>query len=120
MIFFNWKYIQYTLKHKRAFLRVEKQLKGRNTLRGFLHDVDKLIMYCILPKALASKIHGMFSKHHANKATTESDFEQMAYDWECARFTKPDKLLNAKDTLYKYYPRLEDKMVPILKKFKLM
>jgi hypothetical protein len=27
-----------------------------------------------------------------------------AIDWECARFTKPEKPLNAKETWRKYYP----------------
>jgi len=38
----------------------------------------------------------------------------MIVDWECARFTKSDKPLNAYDTLYKYYPQLEDKILPLL------
>lgn len=43
----------------------------------------------------------------------------MVIDWECARYTKPDKPLNAYDTLYKYYPELEDKILPILKELKI-
>lgn len=39
----------------------------------------------------------------------------MLIDWECARFTKPDKPLNAYDTLYKFYLELEDKILPLLK-----
>ena len=38
----------------------------------------------------------------------------MIIDWECARYTKPDKPLNAKDTLYKFYPHLINKIEPIL------
>ena len=34
----------------------------------------------------------------------------MIIDWECARYTKPDKPLNAYDTLYKIYPELEEKI----------
>ena len=26
------------------------------------------------------------------------------HDWECARYTKPDKPLNARETMEKYYP----------------
>ena len=43
----------------------------------------------------------------------------MIIDWECARYTKPDKPLNAYDTLYKYYPQLEEKILPILKELKI-
>ena len=43
----------------------------------------------------------------------------MVIDWECARFTKPDKPLNARETLYKYYPELIDKITPILERFNL-
>ena len=43
----------------------------------------------------------------------------MVLDWESARYTKPDKPLNAYDTLYKYYPEMEEKILPILKKFKI-
>ena len=38
-------YINYTWQHKKAFLRVEMQCRGFNSLRGYLHDVDKLFRY---------------------------------------------------------------------------
>lgn len=41
----------------------------------------------------------------------------MVIDWECARYTKPDKPLNARATLHKYYPHLESKIAPILEEF---
>lgn len=34
---------------------------------------------------------------------THSDYVQMAIDWECARITKPDKPLNARETLEKIH-----------------
>lgn len=43
----------------------------------------------------------------------------MVIDWECARLTKPDKPLNARQTLYKFYPELKDKILPILNKLNL-
>lgn len=33
--------IKYTMKHRKAFRAVEKQLLGHNTIRGYLHDLDK-------------------------------------------------------------------------------
>ncbi len=43
-----------------------------------------------------------------------SDFVQMVVDWECARYTKPDKPLNARDTLDKFYPELKDEVLPVI------
>ena len=37
--------IVYTLMHKKAYLEVEKKLRGKNTLRGYLHDIDKPFLY---------------------------------------------------------------------------
>ena len=38
----------------------------------------------------------------------------MVIDWEYARYTKLDKPLNARQTLYKLYSQFEDKILPIL------
>ena len=57
--------------------------------------------------------------NHKLKAKTHNDFIQMVIDWECARYTKPDKPLNARETLYKYYPNLKSKVLPILKELNL-
>lgn len=105
--------LKYTLAHKKAFLYIEKQLYGKNSFRGYLHDVDKIIMYPILGNKLTSKIHRKISKHHG-RAKTKKDYKQMIVDWECARITKPDKPLNAYETLYKYYPELESNILPLL------
>ena len=112
--------IKYTLKHKIAFLKIEKELLGKNTIRGYLHDLDKIFMYLIFDKKMTHKIHRQRSKHHTIKAKTENDYTQMVIDWECARFTKPDKPLNAEETLYKLYPKLESNIVPILLKLNLI
>lgn len=107
-------YINYTIQHRRAFRKVEKQLFKKVSLRGWLHDIDKVFLYLILGKEKTHNLHKKYSHHHKNKACTDKDYEQMVIDWECARYTKPDKPLNAYDTLYKYYPELEDKIIPIL------
>lgn len=106
--------IKYTLDHRRAFLVVEKQCLGHNTLRGYLHDLDKVFLKIFLSKKTVSRIHRKLSRHHF-RAHTHADYVQMAIDWECARFTKPDKPLNATDTLYKFYPEKETEMLPVLK-----
>ena len=107
--------IKYSLEHRKAFLALEKKLLGKNTIRGYLHDVDKIILYHFLPTEFVHTCHQWWSKHHEHRAKTHNDFVQMAIDWECARFTKPDKPLDAYDTLYKFYPHMEDKILPILK-----
>ena len=118
-MFKNKKYIQYTWKHKIAFLRVEKIVLGKNTIRGYLHDTEKIFLYLFLPKKTVSRIHRKISRHHVNRAKTTSDFLQMMIDWECARFTKADKPLDAYETLYKYYPQLEDIMIPLLQGYRI-
>lgn len=42
------------------------------------------------------------------------DYVQMVIDWECARLTKPDKQMNARETLDKLYPELKDKVLPVI------
>lgn len=106
--------VNYTLKHRKAFREVEKELFGNVTFRGCVHDLDKVFLYPILGKKLTTKIHRKFARHHVNSAHTQKDFKQMVVDWECARFTKVDKPLNAYDTLYKFYPEWEDRILPIL------
>lgn len=106
--------IKYSLAHRKAFRSTEKQLLGYNTMRSLFHDMDKLFYLCFMPKEKASKLHRKYSRHH-NKARTTADYIQMVIDWECARFTKPDKPLNARETLYKFYPELVSKIEPILR-----
>lgn len=119
-MFKNRKFIMYTLRHKMAYLKVEKQLLGKNTLSGYLHDLDKVFLYLIFSKQTAHNIHTRFARHHHRMASTRNHFIQMIIDWECARITKPDKPLNAHDTLYKFYPNLEDKIYPLLVELKLI
>nr|DAR50995.1 MAG TPA: hypothetical protein [Caudoviricetes sp.] len=106
--------IAYTIKHRKAFRRVEKKLLGHNTLRGILHDLDKVFLYMIFDYKSVHNWHRNHSRHHSVKAKTHSDFVQMVVDWECARYTKPDKPLNARDTLDKFYPELKDKVLPVI------
>lgn len=112
--------IRYSLEHRKAFLDLEKKLLGKNTIRGYLHDVDKIILYHFLPTEFVHTCHQWWSKHHQRRAKTHDDFVQMVIDWECARFTKPDKPLDAYDTLYKFYPHMEDKILPVLKELNLI
>jgi hypothetical protein len=113
----------YTWQHKKAFLRIEKKVLGHNTFRGYLHDADKLLFLYFLAVILncdakwVHNIHRKHCRHHAeNKYTkTRKDYIEMIIDWECARYTKPDKPLNAYNTMKKYYPNLEPYVLPLIK-----
>lgn len=106
--------LKYTIRHRYAFQQVEKKLLGRNTMRGALHDIDKVFLYITMNKKDAHNIHRATSSHHEANARTHDDFVEMVIDWECARMTKPDKPLNARQTLEKFYPHLKNKIEPIL------
>ena len=111
--------ISYTIRHKNAFLKVEKQLRGRNTLRGYLHDIDKPFLYLALWIKYddIQKIHRKNNKHHVRNdlVKNKDDLIDTIIDWECARITKPDKPLNAYETLLKFYPDKKDEFLPIIR-----
>jgi len=111
--------VKYTLAHKKAFLKVEKSLTGKNTIRGYLHDVDKLFLYLVFTKRRTSKIHRWWSKHHMESFWKSKDFKQAVIDWECSRYTKPSKVMNARETMEKYYSEYKKDLIVILDKFEL-
>jgi hypothetical protein len=116
------KRIKYILKHKYYFLKIEYKLTNKITLSGILHDVDKIFMLLFTSKSVKEiqKIHRSKARHHANdQIKSEKDYIQMVIDWECARYSKPDKQLNARQTLDKFYPYLTEKVLPIIEKLKL-
>lgn len=116
----NLNAINYTIAHRKSYKNVEKQLLGHNTWRSLVHDLDKVILYNFLPFEKVKSFHRKTARHHKNNLKkTRNDYIDMIIDWECARFTKPDKPLNAYDTLYKFYPEFEEQILPILKEFKL-
>lgn len=102
----------YTLKHKWAYLKVEKQLRGCITLNGLIHDVDKLL-FVVLPEHWVQWIHVRIWDHHSKKLSLECCIQKII-DWECARMTKPDKPLNARDTCMKYYPDQSAAILPLI------
>ena len=112
----NIGYINYTWKHKKAYLQIEKQLLGRNTFRGYIHDFDKILLYPFLEKVTVTKIHRKIAGHHLSKDKkhTKRDYVCAIIDWECCRYTKPDKPLTARETLYKLYPEFIEDIEPIL------
>ncbi len=98
----RFKYVQYTIKHRKALNELAKT-KGYSFP---LHDLDKVILYPILGKTITHNLHRKLSNHHYHNGDIKNKIEA-AFDWECARFTKPDKPLDAYDTWKKYYPDVD-------------
>lgn len=116
----NYEAFKYTKAHRKSFKKIEKEILGHNTWRSIVHDLDKVILYNFWPHEKVKKFHRKTAWHHDNgKKKSKNDYIEMIIDWECARYTKPDKPLNAYETLYKFYPHLENEILPILKTFKL-
>lgn len=118
----NIEYIKYTYKHRKIVMFLaEKYIKNRKNEvleQVKKHDMDKLFLYLFYNKKDASCIHRSLTSHHENSLPKNYvDYVEMVLDWESARYTKPDKPLNAYDTLYKYYPSMEENVLPILKEF---
>lgn len=114
--------ILYSYKHKKIVKKLAEKYHCSETFIKRLneHDLDKMFLLLFYDKKDIENAHRDISRHHDNNIEkTEDDYIEMVLDWESARYTKPDKPLNAYDTLYKYYPHLEDKILPILKQFKI-
>lgn len=114
----NFEHIKYTFKHRRiVMLLAEKYFKDNHELleQVRVHDLDKMYMYLFYNKKDVSNIHRDKVVHHENDLEkSELDYIEMVLDWESARYTKPDKPLNAYDTLVNYYPGMTDVILPIL------
>lgn len=117
MILMNIEKMKYTLSHRKAYIDTAKRY-GVYKFHHLFHDLDKVFMYIFTTKKQqkkVSKIHRKISRHHDNNIKKkEGDYIDMVIEWECARFTKPDKPLNARQTMHKYYPHLEEEITPIL------
>lgn len=111
-----YNHIPYTWKHYLAFMKMQKQLLGK--YKYWFHDWDKLILFIFFPflgERIINQLHRRINRHHPTYFTGKNwnkhlknpkkiDWTEAIIDWECARFTKPDKPLNARDTLLKFYP----------------
>ena len=119
----NFEHIKYTYKHRKIVMRLaEKYFKDNSEVLEQVksHDIDKLYLYLFYEKKTVSRIHREQSSHHENELEkTYLDYVEMVLDWESARYTKPDKPLNAYDTLVKFYPGMTDVILPILQEMKI-
>jgi len=100
------KYLDHIISHRKCIIALEKHLTGKNTWAIKLHDLDKVILTRLgVSKNRTHKIHRFFSRHHAESFWIKKNVFEMFLDWECARYTKPDKPLTAIETAQKYYPQ---------------
>jgi len=87
--------IKALIAHRREFRRVEKEVLGKN-VRAFTHDLDKLVgYYLLLSIPWLRKRHKLKARHH--QATTRKDFIEKIIDFECARFSKRNSPLTARE-----------------------
>lgn len=110
----------YTYKHRKIIDFLAKKYGCSDLVFEQIksHDLDKMYLLLFYDKKVINKFHREVSTHHDNELEkSRIDYIEMVLDWESARYTKPDKPLNAYDTLYKFYPNLEDDILPILKEF---
>lgn len=112
----NLNLLKYTYLHRREVYRLGNKLRVKESLLDslWMHDIDKLIIYLFRDKQETQQIHRLLNRHHNRNETDKEILVEMLLDWESARFTKPDKPLNAYDTMKKYYPDMETKMLPIM------
>lgn len=110
-------------RHRKEVQRIAKE-KGYSFP---FHDFLKMINVFLFGDKIATKLHRKFSNHHArmsmlriyymdysksyykvlpNKRFIKNKIEA-AIDWESARFTKPEKPLDAFDTWKKYYSDID-------------
>lgn len=88
--------------------------------RFLFHDMEKPFEQILLNHDFVSKWHRKLSRHHAEFIFPKHrDYLGMVIDLECSRLTKPQKQMDAKSTLDKYYPELKNKILPILNKLNL-
>ena len=98
--------IKYTLDHRKALQRLANE-KGYSFP---FHDLDKVFLYPFLGKHYTQILHRAWSRHHYRNGDIK-DKVQAAFDWESARFTTPDKPLDAFFmTMRPYLRSLEDAM----------
>ena len=107
----NFEKCIYTFKHRKAFLYLVNKLikddkdKKEMLKRARFHDLDKVVLYMFFDKKKASDYHRKTSHHHLENNIEKNyyDYLESIIDFECAAYTKPDKPLNAHDTIIKFY-----------------
>ena len=113
----NYHHIAYTYLHRQEIFKLGDNLKINARELFAHHDIDKMAAYLFATKKEVHDMHVAMTEHHNRNTTNEKALLEMMFDWESARFTKPDKPLNAYDTLLKYYEHMTPVMLPLLVKY---
>ncbi len=109
--------IAYTLEHKLAYMEREHYLLGKYSLKGLLHDWDKLFLYFVpLPDAKLQQIHLNYQPHHM-----ESQYQnkvehiiESCIDIDCAPLTKEDKPYLMFDVMMHMCSDKLEQIVPVI------
>lgn len=108
--------MKYTYLHRREMARIAGEL-GIDWNQYRFHDCDKMVMMLFHTDEDLTKEHRSTQPHHHHNTTDMKALVEMMLDWESARFTKPDKPLNALGTLNVWYSRMKDRMMPVLEEY---
>lgn len=108
--------MKYTYLHRREMARIAGEL-GIDWNQYRFHDCDKMVMMLFHTDEDLTKEHRSTQPHHHHNTTNMKALVEMMLDWESARFTKPDKPLNALGTLNVWYSRMKDRMMPVLEEY---
>ena len=107
------------VKHKIAFMKVRKSneylLKNISLTRALMHDTGKAINILLLGDSIATWIHRQLAGHHQEESMNKYQKAEAFCDWECARYTKPDKPLDGYETWHEYYKHVD--MREVVEKF---
>lgn len=119
----NYNQVKYSLMHRDVVkLLAKKYVNDPEFLKRVeYHDMDKVLLYMQESILLAHSKHLEFISHHleSNIKKNKDDYMEIIIDWDSARYTKADKLLNAYQTLNRLYPSYYEVMIPFLKELNL-
>lgn len=127
----NFEYCKYTYLHRLAFKHELKRLYLNDKLnieeyfelnkRSEIHDIDKMVLYLFWSKPEASNYHKHHAPHHIftfvdGIVPSDIDIIESLIDFQCAPMTKPDKQLNAYQTVMEIKSNYIDIYKPYLEK----
>lgn len=96
----NMKEIKEIFLHKIAFIKIRNSniflTNNISLYRTIMHDTIKMILVVLIGDRKATKYHKKRAGHHT--LLTYKDRVEAFCDWECAKYTKPDKPLNGSET----------------------
>jgi len=111
----NFEHMKYTILHREAIRKLERELGIEYLQISKYHDLDKLAFYYVLSVEDTHNLHTNIQKHHNPLCTDYKTSVEKILDWESAHLTKPDKPLSAYETLLKYKPDEIPVMEPVLR-----